>query len=109
MSHKSAGAEEFHSPTKDKWITEQKYEPTVRMVKQKEAVSSELEPTGDVDLNDILVVASKLKAYVKGKSGLNTSANVMPALSSIIRQECDKAIQKAHRDGRKTLMGRDFS
>ncbi|MBF0300222.1 MAG: hypothetical protein HQK51_15985 [Oligoflexia bacterium] len=58
--------------------------------------------------NDILIVASKLKQYVKAKSGLNTSADVMEKLSDIVRELCNDAITRAKEDGRKTLMDRDF-
>lgn len=58
--------------------------------------------------HDILVVASKLKDYIRAKSGLNTSANVLDRLSDIIRLQCDKAIERAISDNRKTLMDRDF-
>lgn len=57
---------------------------------------------------EILVVASKLKGYIRDKSGMNTSAAVMPALSGKIRALCDQAIENAKKDGRKTVMDRDF-
>ncbi len=57
---------------------------------------------------DILIVASKLKKYVKEKHGLNTSSDVMDILSDIMRVTCDRAVESAMRDGRKTLMKRDF-
>ena len=57
---------------------------------------------------DVLIVASKLKKYIKDKHGLNTSANVMEALSNIVRVQCDRAVENAMREGRKTLMDRDF-
>ncbi len=57
---------------------------------------------------EVLVVASKLKNYIRTKSGMNTSAAVMAALSNRIRQLCDQAIENAKRDGRKTVMDRDF-
>ena len=57
---------------------------------------------------DILVVASKLKKYVKEKHGLNTSQNVMETLSGIVRLAADRAVENAKREGRKTLMDRDF-
>lgn len=57
---------------------------------------------------EILVVASKLKTYIKNKSGMSTSANVFPALSDKIRQLCDDAIDSAKNDKRKTVMDRDF-
>jgi len=58
--------------------------------------------------NEILVVVSKLKNYVRAKSGMNTSGNVAPKVSEIIRSLCDEAIERARQDGRKTLMDRDF-
>ncbi len=60
------------------------------------------------DGSEVLVVASKLKGYIRTKSGMNTSAAVMTALSGRIRQLCDQAIENAKREGRKTVMDRDF-
>jgi histone H3/H4 len=57
---------------------------------------------------EVLVVASKIKNYIKSNSGMNTSAAVMDVLSSKIRQMCDQAIANAKNDGRKTVMDRDF-
>ncbi len=59
--------------------------------------------------DEILVVVSKLKKYVKEKAGMNTSGNVTEALSDRIRALCDQAIENARSDGRKTVMDRDFS
>lgn len=58
--------------------------------------------------DDILIVASRLKAYVERKSGLRTAADVMPALSDIVRSATLDAIDRARADSRKTLKGRDF-
>ena len=57
---------------------------------------------------DTLVVVSKLKAYIKSTAGMNTSGNVAPKLSAIIRSLCDRAVESAKNDGRKTVMDRDF-
>ncbi|MCB0343797.1 MAG: hypothetical protein KDD66_01700 [Bdellovibrionales bacterium] len=57
---------------------------------------------------EVLVVVSKLKNYIKAESGMNTSGNVAPAISQIIRMLCDSAMEKAKSDGRKTVMDRDF-
>ena len=57
---------------------------------------------------EVLVVVSKLKNYIRAKSGLNTSGNFATVLSEIVRRECDSAIEKAKSDGRKTVMDRDF-
>ena len=59
-------------------------------------------------MSEVLVVASKVKKYIKAKSGMNTSASVMEALTAIIERECEKAIASADSDKRKTVMDRDF-
>ena len=58
---------------------------------------------------EILVVASKLKGYIRAKSDMNTSAAVTDVLSDKIRELCDQAIENSKRDGRKTVMDRDFT
>ena len=57
---------------------------------------------------EVLVVVSKIKNYIREASGMNTAANVAPALSGVIRQLCDQAIERARQDGRKTVKDRDF-
>jgi hypothetical protein len=57
---------------------------------------------------DTLVVVSKLKAYVKARSGFNTSDAVTDVLSDHLRRLCDLAVDNASVDGRKTLLDRDF-
>lgn len=59
--------------------------------------------------NEILIVASKLKNYIRAKSGMNTSGAVVEVLSEKVRMLCDQAIEAAKNDGRKTVMDRDFS
>lgn len=58
---------------------------------------------------EILVVQSKIKAYIKSKSGMSTSGAVAGQLSDLIRQMCDDAIATAEKAKRKTVMDRDFS
>ena len=57
---------------------------------------------------DVLVVASKLKAYIRARSGMKTSDAVMARLSDLVRELCDDAIATAGSDDRKTVMDRDF-
>lgn len=59
-------------------------------------------------MSEVLVVASKVKALIKARSQMNTSASVMEALSKIVERECMKAIENAKSDKRKTVMDRDF-
>jgi len=56
---------------------------------------------------DVLVVASKIKAYIRSNSDMNTSASVLEVLSKRVREICDTAIENAKKDGRKTVMDRD--
>jgi len=61
-------------------------------------------------MSEVLVVASKVKAYIKAQSGgMNVSANTLEALSKVIAQKCDEAIENARRDGRKTVKDRDVA
>jgi hypothetical protein len=39
---------------------------------------------------------------------MNTSDNVVDALSDHLRRICDRAIQNAERDGRRTVLDRDL-
>ncbi len=57
--------------------------------------------------DEILVVASRLKAYVKSTSGFNTSDRVLPVLSRALRAICDEAIENARQAERQTVMDRD--
>ncbi len=57
---------------------------------------------------EVLIVASKLKNYIRDRSGMNTSAAVVDVLSDKIREITDAAIGSAKREGRKTVMDRDF-
>lgn len=58
---------------------------------------------------DVLVVTSKVKGYIKEKSGMNTSGSLIEVLSREVEKICDKAIENAKNDGRKTVMDRDIS
>lgn len=58
---------------------------------------------------DNLTVVSKVKRYIKEKSGFSTSSSFFEKLNEDLSQECSKAISAAQEKGRKTVMGRDFS
>jgi histone H3/H4 len=58
---------------------------------------------------EVLVVVSKLKNYIRTQSGMNTSGGVAAVLSERLRSLCDQAIENARKDGRKTVMERDVS
>jgi hypothetical protein len=66
------------------------------------------EPTMSEAQNEVLVVVSKVKTYIRARSSMNTADAASEALSNLIRAACDKAIENAKSDGRKTVMARDF-
>jgi len=57
---------------------------------------------------DALVVTSKIKKFVREKSGFNTSAELIDGLSQKVEKICLDAIERARADGRKTVKGRDL-
>ena len=58
--------------------------------------------------SEVLVVASKVKKYIRDSGDMKTSASVLQALSDRIRSMCDEAIESARSDGRKTVLDRDI-
>ncbi|TMA34922.1 MAG: hypothetical protein E6J87_05440 [Deltaproteobacteria bacterium] len=58
--------------------------------------------------DDVLIIGSRLKDYIRAKSGYNTSDRVLLPLSEIVRRVCDEAIRSAQREGRRTVLDRDI-
>ncbi len=58
--------------------------------------------------SEVLIVASRLKEYIRARSGFNTSDRVLSPLSDIVRRVCDEAIKNATREGRMTVLDRDL-
>lgn len=61
----------------------------------------------DVVDKDILIVVSKMKKYIRDRSGFNCSDAVADVLSEHVRALCDDSIRAAGRDARKTVLDRD--
>jgi hypothetical protein len=64
-------------------------------------------PASDVP-REILIVASRLKDYVRARSEFSTSDRALGPLSDIVRRVYDEAIENARRDGRTTVLDRDI-
>lgn len=77
-----------------------------RIILSNSSVESAPRPTSGDD--EVLVVVSKVKKYISDKSGMNTAASAMDALTQRVKILCDQAILEARNDGRKTVMDRDF-
>ena len=58
--------------------------------------------------DEVLIIASRLKDYIQAKADYNTSTSVMDVLSDYVRVLCDRAIDNARSESRKTVMDRDF-
>ncbi|MDR2431491.1 MAG: hypothetical protein LBD99_04485 [Candidatus Margulisbacteria bacterium] len=56
---------------------------------------------------DILVVASKVKDYIKSKGG-QTAGDVVEALSKKLARKLDKAVERAKENGRVTVKPYDL-
>jgi len=113
--HRDAWAEDRDAPTRAQAQVAAQQATTqaaVRAAAHAERADAAREPTpiretGPIP-NDVLVIASKMKAYVRARSGMNTSDGVLPVLSGKLRALCDDAIERASQAGRKTILDRDF-
>jgi hypothetical protein len=109
--HRDAGAIERTAPaTAESQAVASVVPPTI--VKQTETggvrrVVGQAPPRSQIP-KEILIVASKLKDYIRLRSEMNTSQNVMEVLSDQVRVLCDNAIDRAREEGRKTVLDRDF-
>jgi histone H3/H4 len=61
------------------------------------------------DVQEALVVASKVKKMIKDEAGLSTSSQAIDQLTVRVQAVCFKAIENAKADKRKTVMDRDFA
>jgi len=121
MNHREAWAEERRAPTRDAYLREQAAEASAASssAQSRPPVPAASRPAAPPrpppqrpppppESKEILVVVSKLKAYVRDASGMSTSDAVAELLSDRLRRLCDQAIRNAQRDGRRTVMERDF-
>ncbi len=118
MNHREAWAEDQHSPSRARFLAEEEKQeesaPRRRIVRPETSASASTSPAEtstpleeDVP-KEVLIVASRLKAYILARSGMNTSERVLAGLSDIVRKACDEAIDTARRDERKTVLDRDI-
>jgi hypothetical protein len=123
--HRDAWAEQERSPTRAKFEAElreqaaeraqddaeppEKPRTEARMDDKSKGERRIVTTQQDADVpREVLVVVSKLKAYIRARSGMNTSDGVTDVLSDHLRRLCDLAINNAGAEGRKTVLDRDF-
>ncbi len=105
--HRSAGAVEKMSPAAASATVEVHKRIIVQSPSSSNAVPSAQIKKSPME-NEVLVVVSKMKQYIKDVSDMNTSEDVNQVISHMIRIQLDRAIEQARREGRKTVMARDF-
>jgi histone H3/H4 len=111
MRHRDAWAEPAKAPTREQYLAElaeEAEEEATKMAQEADKARRIVGLAGDDLPKDVLVVVSKLKAYVKAQSGMSTSDGVVDVLSAHLRKLCDQAAEHAATAGRKTVMDRDF-
>ncbi len=116
MRHREAWAEEEKAPSEAQWKAEQEGEgdkPKRRIVAgatdkpTRRVVGAKPTPVPDGP-REVLIIASRLKHFIRETWGMNTSDGVLDPLSEEVRRLCVKAVEKAKEDGRKTILERDF-
>jgi histone H3/H4 len=111
MRHRDAWAEKAVAPSRESYLAElaaEEEEEASKMADEAEKGRRIVGLSDDGLPKDVLIVVSKLKAYVKARSGMSTSDGAMDVLSAHLRKVCDEAIRHAATAGRKTVMDRDF-
>ena len=121
LRHRDAWAVEAKAPSKDAWereLAENPPEATAAPVQAAAprkvvgvAAPSAAAAVEGVQLaeaeREVLIVVSKMKKYIKERSGMNCSDAVAEMLSEHVRAICDDSIRAAARDDRKTVLDRD--
>ncbi|HYP87151.1 MAG TPA: hypothetical protein VEQ59_03345 [Polyangiaceae bacterium] len=112
MRHRDAWAEKAVAPSRESYLAElaaeREEEEGAKMADEADKARRIVGLSDDGLPKDVLVVVSKLKAYVKARSGMSTSDGAVDVLSTHLRKLCDEAIRHAGTAGRKTVMDRDF-
>ena len=121
LRHRDAWAVEAKAPSKDAWEKELAENPpdvapapvqaaaprrVVGVAAPSAAAAVEGVQLAEAE-REVLIVVSKMKKYIKERSGMNCSDAVAEMLSEHVRAICDDSIRAAARDDRKTVLDRD--
>jgi hypothetical protein len=114
VPHRESWAVERRAPSREQWEREQTAaqapgpSPSLTAATPRRILPPPSPAKPDPVASDVLIVMSKLKAYVRARSGMNTSDRCVDPLSEAVRELADRAIEKARSEGRKTVLDRDF-
>ena len=119
LRHRDSWAVEAKAPSKEAWAAELAANPPDpepekpaapaaprRVIGAEPAAAASPLTSAPVE-REILIVVSKMKKYIKDRSGMNCGDSVAEALSDHVRAICDESIRVAARDERKTVLERD--
>src|SRR5690349_12706218 len=124
LRHRDAWAVEAKAPTKQAWEAELATHPPEPSAPEPVKPAAPRRVVGDASPTtaaaaeglklteaerEMLIVVSKMKKYIKDRSGMNCSDAVADMLSDHVRLLCDEAIRAAARDERKTVLDRDVT
>ena len=134
MRHREAWAVEEQAPTREEWAREQAEDgddaprtsaparapekpapaPAPAVLRREggdgaRRIAVPAAPAAAPGPKEVLVIASRLKEYIRQRYGMNTSDGVLEPLSDQLRGLCDRAVMNAREDGRKTVLDRDFA
>jgi hypothetical protein len=112
LNHRDAGAFEKRSPSEAEWKREQEGQsakPTAPAPKPAATPgpSTANAPSRGPTEAEILVVVSKVKEYIRKRSGMNTSDAVMRRLTTWVIRWSEEAMKNAKQAGRETVLDRD--
>jgi len=121
MRHREAWAVEETAPTAREWAEQQASEggapvggedkpdkPATAAPQRRRVVGTKAYDTPAGAPVEVLVIASRLKHYIREVHGLNTSDAVMDVLSEHLRQLANRAAEAAKEAERKTVLDRDL-
>lgn len=122
MRHREAWAVEEKAPTREQWNQEQAASGSSKPASQassrddargssapvRRRVVGRKVPEPPAGPREVLVVASRLKSYIKAAYDMNTSDAVLDVLSDHLRRLTVEAADAAREEGRKTILDRDF-
>lgn len=108
LRHRDAWAEKEKAPSKAAWQAEKAAAVKKQAESPRRVIASPSETTNAAPPNEVLVIASKLKKFIKLKANMNTSDSAISVISDHLRELSVAALRNAAADGRKTVLDRDF-
>ncbi|MBW2230129.1 MAG: hypothetical protein JRH17_07065 [Deltaproteobacteria bacterium] len=116
VRHREAWAEERTAPSATQAAREAAAEKAPAPARKPRRIIAEPSPpsaprsesVSDAVPREILIIASRLKDYIRAVSGMNTSDRALEPLSEIVREIAQRAIENARADERKTVLDRDI-